>query len=111
MARELESPEIDRSVETPTRRGGNALPFHRSQPDPPADPDPGRARALEHASGAQDRPSLTVASDRLPETENRLQSHFGGRCLRAHQRRNRCGAALATAIRAPAADEEMLRQA
>ena len=57
---ELQGQEIDRSVEVPTRRGGIALPFHRSQPDAPADPDPGRARALERADGAQDRPALDI---------------------------------------------------
>jgi hypothetical protein len=72
MRRELESPEIDRSVEVPAHWGGTALPFHRSQPDPPADPDPGRARALERADCAQDRPSLNITRPSLPEPANRL---------------------------------------
>jgi hypothetical protein len=82
ITRELESPKIDRSVEVPTRRGGTALPFHRSHPDPPADPDPGRARALERADGAQDQPSVNITRPSVPKPANRRQSNLSGRWFR-----------------------------
>jgi hypothetical protein len=84
----------------PTRRGGTALPFHRSHPDPPADPNPGRARALERADGAQDQPSVNITRPSLPKPANRLQSHFSGRRFLYRQRRSRYGKALDPANRA-----------